>query len=86
MTLSEYYKNKIITQCQPLIEKLKVQYISKNPDKRRNYLVDIYLKWLRNCLYFCEKYKSEHPNRVADEVEYKFVRLKVTQKDRFDFS
>lgn len=86
MKLTEYDKYRIESQCQPLIEELKAQYISKNPDKRYNYLVDIYLKWYRNYLYFCEKYKSESPDRIAGEFEDKFVRLKITRKDKFDFS
>ena len=86
MKLTEYEISIIESQCQPLIEKLKSQYVSKNPEKNFNYLVDIYLKWHRNYLYFCEKSKSENLNRIAAEFEDKFVRLKIRQKDRFDIS
>ncbi|GBE27985.1 hypothetical protein BMS3Bbin03_01920 [bacterium BMS3Bbin03] len=86
MKLTDYEKDKIESQCQPLIEKLQSHYVSKNPDKKYNYLVNIYLKWYRNNLYFCGKYKSESPDRIADEFEDKFVRLKSTGKDKFDFS
>ena len=76
----------IESQCQPLIEKFRREYVLKNPNKQYNYLVDIYIKWYRNYLYFCEKYKSEDPNRSAIEFENTFVRLKSTKIDRFDFS
>ena len=86
MKLTDYEKNRIESQCQPLIEKLKSLYVSKNPDKKFNYLVDIYIKWYRDYLYFYEKNKSESLNRIADEFEDRFVRLKITQKNRFDIS
>ena len=86
MKLTDYEKTRIESQCQPLIEKLKSQYVSKNPDKKYNYLVDIYIKWYRDYLYFCEKYKSESPDRIVDEFEDKFVKLKITKKDKFDIS
>ena len=86
MILTDYEKSRIESQCQPVIEKLKSQYVSKNPNKEYNYLVDIYIKWYRDYLYFCEKNKSENPNRIADEFEDKFVRLKIIKKDKFDIS
>jgi hypothetical protein len=79
-------KNEILTHCQPLVELFAKQYVRENPDKRFNYLVDVYTKWHKNYLYFCEKFKSEHPNRIADEFEFKFVRLENTGKDRYNFS
>jgi len=86
MKLTDYEKNRIESQCQPLIEKLKAQYVSKSPDKKYNYLVDIYIKRHGDNLYFCEKYKSESPNRIAGEFEDKFVRLKIIKKDKFEIS
>ena len=86
MKLTVYEKTRIESQCQPLIEKLKLQYVLKNPDKKFNYLVDIYTRWYRDYLYLCEKNKSESPNRIADEFEDKFVRLKIIKKDKFDIS
>lgn len=86
MRLTDYEKSNIENQCQSLIEKFKSQYVLKNPDKRFNYLIDIYTKWYRNYFYFCEKYKSEKPNRIADEFEDKFVRLTITGKNKFDIS
>lgn len=86
MKLTDYEKTRIESQCQPLIEKLKSHYVQENPNKESNFLVDVYTKWYRDYLYFCEKYKSEKPNRTADEFEEKFVRLKIMNKDKFDIS
>lgn len=86
MKLTDFEKLTIESQCQPLIKKLKSQYISKNPNKEYNYLIDIYTKWYRNYFYFCGKYKSESPNKITDEFEDKFVRLKIIKENEFDIS
>ena len=86
MKLCDIDKHIIKNQCQPLIEKLKAQYISQNPNKKYSYLADLYLQWNRGNLYFCEKRKSEKPNQVAEEFENKFLRLKCSGKDKFDLS
>lgn len=86
MKLSDFEKNRVENQCQSLIEKLKSQYVLKNPDKQYNYLVDIYIKWNRGYLYFCGKYKTENHDRIVDEFEDNFVRLKIIKPDSFDIS
>jgi hypothetical protein len=86
LKLTDLEKNDIMTQCQPLVELFKNQYITENPAKGFDYLVDVYTKWYQNYFYFCEKFKSEHPNRIKDEYEVKFVRLERIGKDRFIFS
>lgn len=83
---SEADKEHINNYFLPLIEAFKKQYIPKKPNKGFNYLVDIYSKWYQNYFYLCEKYRSEHPERIQDEFEMKFVRLKYTGKDQFEFS
>ncbi|NQV01519.1 MAG: hypothetical protein HQ542_02655 [Bacteroidia bacterium] len=84
--ISEFEKQKITDGCQPLVEQFKIQYIRSNPDKQFNYLIDIYTRWRGNYLYFCEKYKSEGENRIADEFEVKFVRLEYIGRDKFKLS
>ena len=84
--LSESEKHDIQDYFHPLVESFKKQYVLENPNKEFNYLVDIYSKWYQNYFYLCEKFKSEHPNRLTDEFEVKFVRLKYTGKNQFDFS
>lgn len=86
MKLTGDKKNRIESQCKPLIEKLKSQYVLKNPDKKYIYLVDIYIKWYRDYLYFCGKYKSENPDRFVDKFEYKFVRFKIIEPDSIEIS
>jgi len=83
---SENVKIEIKQYFQPLIEDFKIQCIMKNPNKEFNYLIDIYSKWNRNYFYFCEKYKSESENRLADEFEVKFLRLKFIEKNLFELS
>jgi len=48
MKLTDHEKNRIESQCQPSIEKLKLEYMPENPDKEYNYLADIYTKWDRD--------------------------------------
>ena len=83
---SELDKEHISNYFLPLTETFKNQYLPKKPNKEFNYLIDIYSKWHQNYFYLCEKYRSEHPNRIKDEFEMKFVRLKYTGKDQFEFS
>lgn len=83
---TELEKISIENFFQPLIDSFKKQYINENPNKELNYLVDVYSKWYQNYFYLCEKFKSEHPNRLADEFEIKFVRLKYIGKNQFEFS
>ena len=83
---SESDKNLIKEYFQPLIDSFKKKYILTHPNKDSNYLIDIYSKWYQGYFYLIEKYKSEHPNRIADEFEIKFVRLKFVGNNLFDFS
>ena len=83
---SQSDKKNIQDYFHPLVEHFKKQYILKNPNKEFNYIVDIYSRWYQNYFYLCEKFKSEDPNRLDDEFEVKFVRLKYTGKNQFEFS
>lgn len=84
--LSTLDKQGISEFFQPLIDDFKKQCISDNPDKHYNYIIDIYTKWYQNFFYFCEKFKSEFPDRIVDEFEIKFVRLKCMGENQFEFS
>lgn len=86
MKLTASEKESIVNQCQPLIEKFKLEKVSINPDKNCNYMVDIYVRWYRDYLHFCAKYKSESPDRMVDEFEDKFARLQIIGTDKFDVS
>lgn len=84
--LSDLKKSEIEKRCQPLVEQFKQQYIKENPDKRYNYLTDVYTKWRGNYLYFCQKFKSENPEMILPEFEENFVRLEYVEHDNFNFS
>jgi len=84
--LSNLKKAEIEKRCQPLVEKFKQQYVKENPDKRYNYLTDVFSKWRGNYLYFCQKFKSEHPNMIKPEFEENFVRLEYLGSDNFNLS
>lgn len=86
MKPTSHKKDSIARECQPLIGRLKAMYISKNPNKKINYLIDIYTKWFRSYLYFCGTYKSESPNSIANEFEDKFARLEITKYDKYNRS
>jgi hypothetical protein len=83
---SQAEKEAVQEYFHPLIEQFKRKYILKNPDKRFNYLIDIYSKWHQNNFYLCERFRAEHPSRVVDEFESRLVRLKYSGKDQFDLS
>ena len=84
--VTDFEKIDIMNQCQPLVELFKSQFVKEKTPEGSDYLVDVYTKWNQNYLYFCEKYISEHPNRIKDEYEKKFVRLEWTWKDKYNFS
>ncbi len=86
INLTNSEKKEVSSNFQPLVEFLKDKCISENPDKKYNYLIDIYTKWYRKYFYLCEKFKSEFPDRIVDEFEVKLVRLEYTDKDSFDLS
>lgn len=86
MKFTDFEKRNIENLCQPLIEELKSVYVQKNPNKDFRYLVDVYVKWHGDFLYFCEKNKKENSNSAVDEFEEKFVRLKIKGKNKFDIS
>ncbi len=83
---SDLKKTEIEKRCQPLVEKFKQQYIKENPDKAYSYLTDVYTKWRGNYLHFCQKFKSENPDKIKPEFERSFVRLEYLRSDSFNFS
>jgi len=84
--LAESEKIQIQSQCQPLVDEFKKQYVQINPVKQFTYLTDVYTKWYQNYLYFCDTRESVHPERIMNQVEEKFVRLEYTGEDRFVLS
>jgi hypothetical protein len=83
---SESDKTMIGVAFNDIVDKFKKECIPKEPNRKYNYLIDIYSIWYRNFFYLCEYFKSEHPDRIADEFEKRFVRLEYRGKDSFNFS
>src|SRR4051812_34687838 len=83
---SEAEKKEIERCFNPVIEQFKKEFISKNPNKTYNYLVDIYPKWYQNYYYLCQKYARGELNQPGDGFEDKFVRLMYTGKNKFALS
>lgn len=84
--VTDKQKLKVSQYFEPLILEFKKELQKIKPNKQFNYVVDIYTKWYQNYFYFCEKYKSEAENRIADEFETKFVRLEFISENNFTFS
>ena len=77
--LSISKKQEIENLCQPLIDKFKKKYINENPNKEFKYLIDIFIQWRGNFIYFFAKY---HPSETAmneQEFEECFVRLEYME-------
>ncbi len=86
LKITDKQKAAITVFFEPLILKFKTELQKVEPNKKFNYLVDIYTKWNQNYFYFCEKYKAVSDNRIADEFETKFVRLEYVSENNFNFS
>lgn len=84
--VSEGQKNEVNLFFEPLILQFKNELKSVKPNKKYNYIIDIYTKWYQNYFYFCEKYKSESEFRTVDEFETKIVRLEFISENNFNFS
>ncbi|HET7117697.1 MAG TPA: hypothetical protein VFI29_14475 [Hanamia sp.] len=79
-------KIEIENLCQPLIERFKKIHINKNPGKEYNYLIDIYIKWRGNYIYFLAKYRTGKNAMVEQEFDEGFVRLEYVKNDSFNLS
>ncbi len=65
----------------------KPQYLKPPPRRPRfNYIVDIYAKWHKNCLYFRAKYACPGPNALSPFFEYNFTRLAYMADGRFNLA
>jgi len=59
---------------------LKKKYIKEIPKiLDRNYIIDIYGKWIQNRFYLCSRYKCPK-GYLSPEFENKFARLEYTGK------
>ena len=81
-------KERVTAKAEEIIETLfKPRYIKPPPKKPRfNYIVDIYTKWHKNCLYFRAKYACPGPNALSPFFEESFTRLAYMANGRFNLA
>jgi len=81
-------KKKVTNKVDEIIETLfKPRYIKPPPKKARfNYIVDIYAKWRKNCLYFCARFACPGPNAISPFFEDNFTRLAYMANGRFNLA
>jgi hypothetical protein len=86
--MPEAVKDKANAKANEIIETLfKPRYIKPPPkDERFNYIVDIYTKWNKNCLYFRAKYACPGPNALSPFFEDSFTRLAYMANGRFNLA
>jgi len=81
-------KQKVTTKAEGIVETVfKPRYVKPPPRKPRfNYIVDIYTKWRKNCLYFCAKFACPGPNALSPFFEDSFTRLAYMANGRFNIA
>jgi len=81
-------KNKVTTKADEIVQTVfKPRYVKPPPKKPRfNYIVDIYTKWHKNCLYFRAKYACPGPNALSPFFEDSFTRLAYLANRHFNLA
>jgi len=81
-------KEQVTAKANEIIETLfKPRYIKPPPKKPRfNYIVDIYTKWHKNCLYFRAKFACPGPSAISPFFEDSFTRLAYMANGRFNLA
>jgi hypothetical protein len=81
-------KQQVMAKADEIIETLfKPRYLKPRPKKAMfNYIVDIYAKWHKNCLYFGAKYACPGPHALSPFFEDSFTRLAYMANGRFNLA
>ena len=81
-------KQQATAKANEIIETLfKPKYIKPPPKNARfNYIVDIFTKWHKNCLYFRARYACPGPNALSPFFEEGFTRLEYMATGRFNLA
>jgi hypothetical protein len=81
-------KNEITAQADEIVETVfKPRYVKPPPKNPRfNYIVDIYTKWHKNCLYFRARFACPGPNALSPFFEDSFTRLAYMANGRFNLA
>ena len=87
-SVPEAVKEQVAAEADEIIETLfKPKYLKPPPKKARfNYIVDIYTKWHKNCLYFRTRYACPGPNALSPFFEDSFTRLEYMSNGRFNLA
>ena len=87
-TVPDSAKRQLTARADEIVETIfKPRYLKPPPKKARfNYIVDIYTKWRKNCLYFRAKYACPGPNALSPFFEDSFTRLAYTADGRFNLA
>jgi len=83
-TVPDSVKKQATARADEIIETVfKPRYVKPPPRKARfNYIVDIYTRWHKNCLYFRARYASPGPNALSPFFEHNFTRLEYMRTGR----
>lgn len=84
--LSVEKKQEIENLCQPLVDKFKKKYITENPNKEYKYLMDIFIQWRGNYIYFFAKYHPSENAMNKQKFEKCFVRLEYMESGNCNVS
>ena len=81
-------KNEITARADEIVETVfKPGYLKPPPGKPRfNYIVDIYTKWRKNCLYFRARYACPGSNAISPFFEDSFTRLAYMANGHFNLA
>ncbi len=81
-------KNEITAKADEIVQTVfKPRCVKPPPKKPRfNYIVDIYTKWHKNCLYFRAKFACPGPNALSPFFEDSFTRLAYMANERFNLA
>jgi len=81
-------KEQVAAKADEIVESMfKPQYIKPPPKEARfNYIIDIYTKWRKNCLYFRAKFACPGPNAVSPSFEDSFARMAYMANGRFNLA
>lgn len=81
-------KKQVTAKANEIIETIfNPRYIKPPPKNARfNYIIDIYTRWNKNCLYFRARFACPGPNALSPFFEDSFTRLAYMANGRFNLA
>lgn len=94
LTTGKYRVRKMLFENKKKMNKQKTlldnrqPFMNRQPPKkpRFNYIVDIYTKWYKNCLYFRVKFACPGPSALSPFFEDSFTRIAYMANGRFNLA